>query len=132
MPKWNLKPRTAIVSIICIAAVAALLWVSLRTDPVPVDLAPVTAGQMQVTIDVAGKTRVRNIYEISAPINGMALRSPVAVRDPVIAAQTVVAIVEPTVPSLLDARSRLQADPQVSEATAALHVAESDLQRADE
>lgn len=132
MSHTGLKPRTIIVVAVGIASVAALLWVSFRTDPVPVDLYQVAAGPMQVTIDVDGKTRVREIYEIAAPIAGLARRSPVAVGDPVVAGETVVAVVEPVAPGLLDARSRLQADAQVSEATAALHVAETDLRRAEE
>lgn len=126
------QTRTFIVTAIGLAGVAALVWVGFRTDPVPVDLFAVTSGPMQVTVDVAGKTRVRNIYEIAAPIAGRARRSPVAVGDPVVAGETVVAVVEPVAPGLLDARSRLQADAQVNEATAALHVAETDLRRAQE
>jgi HlyD family secretion protein len=126
------KPRTAIVSLIGIACLGALLWVSFRPDPVPVDLQTVRAGPMQVTIDVDGKTRVRDIYEIASPIAGLTRRSPVSVGDPVVGGETVVAVVDPVSPGLLDARSRLQADAQVSEAEAALHVAETDLRRARE
>lgn len=122
------KPRTVIVSLIGIAAFGVLLWVSFRPDPVPVDLHTVISGPMQVTIDVDGQTRVRELYEIAAPIVGVARRSPVAVGDPVIGGETVVAFVDPVAPGLLDIRSRLQA----SEAEAALHVAETDLRRAVE
>jgi HlyD family secretion protein len=132
MPENRLKPRTIIVSLVGIAGVAALLWVSFRADPVSVDLHRVSTGPMQVTIDVDGRTRVRDIYEIAAPISGLARRSPVAVGDPVVGGETVVAVVEPAVSGLLDARSRLQADAQASEAEAALHVAETDLRRAEE
>ncbi|WP_372837045.1 efflux RND transporter periplasmic adaptor subunit, partial [Puniceibacterium confluentis] len=101
-------------------------------DPVPVDLHTVSSGPLQVSIDIDGRTRVRELYEIAAPIAGVARRSPVAVGDPVIGGETVVAIVDPVAPGLLDVRSRLQADAQVSEAEAALHVAETDLRRAVE
>ena len=42
--------------------------------PIPVDLATVTRGKMAVTIDDEGKTRVRHIYTVSAPIAGKVLR----------------------------------------------------------
>jgi HlyD family secretion protein len=56
----------------------------------------------------------------------------VAVGDSVVSGQTVVAMVEPVSPALLDARSRAQAEASVAEAEAALDVARSDLRRAEE
>lgn len=126
------KPRTVFVSLTGIVVLGALLWFSFRPDPVPVDLYTVTSGPLQVTVDADGQTRVRDLYEMAAPITGVARRSPVAVGDPVIGGETVVAFVEPVAPGLLDIRSRLQADAQVSEAEAALHVAETDLRRVAE
>lgn len=48
------------------------------------------------------------------------------------AGQTVVAIVEPTAPALLDTRSRVQAEAAVRESEAARARAESELRRAEE
>ena len=132
MPETRYTRRNVLISAILVACVGGLLWVTFRPDPVPVDLSVVTSGPLQVTIDVDGRTRVRDLYEIAAPIAGMARRSPVAVGDRVVRDETVVAVVAPVAPGLLDARSRLQADAQVSEAQAALHVAETDLRRAQE
>lgn len=128
----SVKPRT--VGLISAGAllVAGLLYVSFRTDPVPVDLHIVTSGPMQVTIDADGQTRIRDLYEISSPISGSAKRSPVKVGDRVVQGETVVAIVEPAAPALLDARTRLQAQASLREAQAALHVAETGLIRAQE
>lgn len=111
---------------------AGLLWLTFRTEPVLVDLQEVALGPMQVTVDVDGKTRIRDIYEVSAPIAGLARRSPVSVGDTVVSGETVVAFVDPVAPSLLDTRSRLQADAAVSEAEAGLLVAQTDLARAQE
>jgi HlyD family secretion protein len=115
-----------------VAAVAALAWVSYRPEPVPVDLAEITRGEMQITVNADGKTRIRDIYEVAAPIAGQAQRSPVAVGDSVIAGETVVAIVQPTAPALLDARSRQQAEAAIQEAEAALQVARADVRKAEE
>lgn len=111
---------------------AGLLWLTFRTEPVLVDLQEAILAPLQVTIDVDGKTRIRDIYEVSAPIAGLARRSPVAVGDTVSEGETVVAFVDPVAPSLLDARSRLQADAAVSEAEAGLLVAQTELARAHE
>lgn len=111
---------------------AGFLWLTFRTEPVLVDLQEAVLAPMQVTIDVDGKTRIRDIYEVSAPIAGLARRSPVAVGDIVMEGETVVAFVEPIEPSLLDARSRLQADAAINEAEAGLLVAQTELARTEE
>lgn len=128
----SLKPRTIGIIVAGVAILAGLLYVAFRTDPVPVDLQEVVRAPMMVTIDADGQTRIREIYEVATPIAGTALRSPVAVGDPVAAGVTVVAMVEPVAPSLLDSRSRMQAEAAVREAEAALNVAETDLRRAAE
>lgn len=115
-----------------IAILAGLSYVSFRVDPVPVDLAEVTRGPLEVTINADGKTQVRELFEVASPISGTALRSPVAEGDSVLAGQTVVAIVRPASSGLLDARSQMQAEAALQEALAARHVAQADLQQAAE
>lgn len=124
--------RTIGLSLAGVAVLGGLAWVAFREDPVPVDLIEVVAAPMQVTIDADGRTRIRDLFEVAAPIAGTALRAPVAVGDPVVAGETVVARVEPATPTLLDARSRAQAEAAVAEAEAALAVARSELTRAEE
>ncbi|HDR27364.1 hypothetical protein [Rhodovulum sp.] len=114
------------------ALAGGLIYTAFRTKPVPVDLHIVTSGPMQVTVNADGKTRIRDIYEVAAPLTGTALRSPVEVGERVVRGETVVAIVEPTAPSLLDSRSRMQAEAAVREAQAARAQAESGLRKADE
>lgn len=128
----SLKPRT--IGLLGLGAVVmvGLTYAALQDDPIPVDLHIVTAGPLEVTINADGVTRIKEIYDIASPITGTALRSPVAVGDPVVAGQTIVAVVLPAAPSLLDSRSMLQAQATVAEAEAALHVAETDLARARE
>lgn len=124
--------RLSLAVVLGAAVVAWLAWVSFRTEPVLVDLHTVAVAPMQVTVNVDGETRIREIYEIAAPIDGFAQRSPVEVGDPVVKDETVVAIVEPVRPSLLDARSRLQANAALQEAEASLLVAQTDHARAIE
>jgi HlyD family secretion protein len=127
-----LKTRTLGLGLAGAVLIGGLAWVAFREDPVPVDLVEVTARPMQVTIDADGRTRIVDLYEVASPIAGTARRAPVAVGDPVTAGETVVARVEPGSPSLLDARSRAQAEASVAEAEAALDVARSELRRMEE
>ncbi len=126
------RVRTALSIAAILAILGALIWVSFRPVPVPVDLHTVASGPMIVTVDADGETRIREVYEVSAPFTGNARRSPVRVGDPVVANETVVALVDPIAPALLDERSRSQAEASLREAEAALHVAESELRRAEE
>ncbi len=124
--------RLLLVAAIGISIVAALAWVALRPVPVTAELAEITRGPMSVTIDVDGVTRIRDIWEVSAPIAGTAMRSPVRIGDPVVNGETIVAVVQPVAPSLLDFRSRSQAEAAVHEAEAALAVAESRVAQSEE
>jgi HlyD family secretion protein len=127
---WN--TRTVGLALAGVALIGGLAYVGFRDDPVPVDLVTVERAPLRVTIDADGQTRIREIYEVASPIAGTARRAPVSVGDPVVAGETVVARVEPLSPSLLDARSRAQAEASVAEARAALDVARSELRRAEE
>ena len=61
--------KRAIGIALTILAISAAFWFA-RPSPVPVDLATVATGPMEVTIDDDAKTRVRHIYTVSAPIAG--------------------------------------------------------------
>ncbi|MBN2905084.1 MAG: HlyD family efflux transporter periplasmic adaptor subunit [Rhodobacteraceae bacterium] len=128
----KLSARNLILVGLLAALAGGLFYASVRTVPVPVDLHVVARGPMQVTINADGKTQIRNIYEVAAPLTGTARRSPVEVGQRVIKDETPVAVVEPAAPSLLDSRARIQAEAAVREAEAARHLAESDLRKADE
>lgn len=117
--------RNIVLGLFGAAIVGGLVYVTFRTEPIAVDTYTVSRGALVATVDVDGVTRVTDLFEIAAPISGVAQRSPVAVGDPVVAGETVVARVEPVSPALLDSRTRLQAEAAVREAEAALNVAET-------
>lgn len=127
-----LKPRTIIGFLVGLAAVAGLFYVAFRAEAVPVDLVAATRDVMRVTVDADGKTRIKDIYEISAPVAGTAQRSPVAVGDMVVEDETVVAIVQPSETGFLDTRTRVQAEAAVREAEAALQAAETSVRQSEE
>ncbi|MGJ8595919.1 efflux RND transporter periplasmic adaptor subunit [Sulfitobacter sp.] len=124
--------RTLVLIGVGVTLVAGLSYFSFRTDPVAVDLATVTQGPLEVTINADGQTQVRELFEVASPISGTALRSPVAEGDKVRAGETIVAIVRPASAGLLDARAQLQAKATLQEALAAQHVALADLKQAQE
>jgi len=124
--------RTIGLTAVGVAMIGGLAYVALRDDPVPVDMIVVAEAPMRVTIDADAKTRIRELYEVASPIAGTALRAPVEVGQVVAGGETIVARVEPATPSLLDARSRAQAEAAVAEARAALDVARTELTRAEE
>ncbi|GGE62541.1 efflux RND transporter periplasmic adaptor subunit [Actibacterium pelagium] len=127
-----MKAKTLIVGGCAVVALGGLLSWGFRADPAPVDLAEVVEAEMMITVNADGKTRIRNVYEVAAPITGRAKRSPVAVGDPVVSGETVVAVVQPVAPSLLDSRSRASAEAAIAEAEAALRVAQSQVRQAEE
>jgi HlyD family secretion protein len=112
-----------------LALCGALAW-ALWPQPVLVDMATVTRGPLVETIAAEGVTRVREPYAVTAPITGAVGRSPVHVGDTVVQDETIVARISPAAPSLMDARSRAQAEAAVTEAEAALELAETNLRRA--
>ncbi len=120
-----LLTRRHILGAIAFLALAALLWLAFRPQPVPVDLATVTRGPLEVTVEAEGVTRIRQIYQVSAPLAGYTARSPVEVGDPVTAFETVVAAIAPATPPFLDARAREEAEAAVTEGEAALRAAEA-------
>ena len=118
-------------------AVAAVLWLAWPA-PVGVDLAVVTKGPLEVTVDDDGKTEVRHVYTVSAPISGKVLRishpagdSGVSrhVGDAVTANETVVARMQPTSPSFIDVRSREETEASVAAADASVKNAESEVRK---
>lgn len=127
-----LQPRHYIIGILGAGVLGGLAWLAFRTEPVPVDLTTVERGPMVVTVNADGETRVKDVFEVAAPISGTARRAPVEVGDPVVGGETIVAVVEPAAPALLDARSREQAEAAVREAGAARTLAEAQLRQAEE
>lgn len=126
-----MKLRNIVIGAVALAAIGGAVWVSIQPDVVPVDMVEVSSGPMEVTINADGKTRVRDVYDVAAPVAGTLLRAPVAVGSQVIAEETVVARIEPGEPAFLDERARAQAEAAVAQAEAALALARAQATRAE-
>ncbi len=107
----------------------SLVW-AFRPRAVPVDLVTLTPGALTVTIDEEGETRVRDIFVLSAPISGRALRIDAEVGDAVQAERTLLAEIEPIDPTLLDPRSEAQARADIQAAEANRVLAEASVKEA--
>lgn len=93
--------------------------------PVLVDLAAAARGPMTVTVRDEGRTRVRDVYVVSAPVAGRLLRVERESGDAVEAGETVARLL-PSQPALLDARSESEARAAVRSAEAALSFASAE------
>lgn len=108
---------------------SGLVW-SFWPEPVQVNMARVTRGPMQVSVSDEGRTRVREVYRVSAPVSGQLLRIDKHAGDNVVGGETVVGDLLPTAPSFLDVRSRAQAEAAVKSAEAAKDLAAAEVRRA--
>jgi HlyD family secretion protein len=112
------------------AVLAAILVYAFRPQPVPVDLAVIERGELTVTIDGDGQTRVREAYVVSAPLSGRVLRIERHVGDEVVANETLLATIEPGDPTFLDRRAQAQAQAAAKAAEAGFALAEAERARA--
>lgn len=110
------------------AALAYGFW----PRPVAVDVAVVSRGTFQMTVNEDGKTCVRERYIVSVPVPGHMLRVELKEGDRVEQGKTLLAAIEPTIPTLLDARTLAEAEAKVRVAQAARDQAEAARQRAIE
>ena len=107
----------------------ALVAAMFAPKRITVDVATVTRGDLRVTLDHEGKTRVRHRYMVSAPVSGRLLRIDLEPGTPVRAGDTIVATMKPSTPPLLDTRNRAELRARVETAQAGVKQAEGDLAR---
>ena len=122
---------------------ALLVWAFMPT-PVEVEIATVTQGRFERSVQEDGKTRLRERYVISTPLTGRVARIQLKQGDAV-QRDDVLATLWPVVPALLDERSRAEqvartgamqaatarAQANVERAAAALDQARSELKRSE-
>ena len=123
--KWMKRILGAFVTGLVIAGLVWFAW----PQPIPVDLTAVAKGAMEVTVDDEGKTRVRDVYTVSAPLAGAVLRVPGRVGDQVVANETIVAVMQPALPGFHDARTHEELQAGLVAADAAVTQAEHEVHR---
>ena len=106
-------------AVVLVALIVAGLW----PRPLPVETARASVGTLRATVNEEGKTRIKQRYVVSTPVAGQMRRIPFKAGAEVRAGETVLAVVDPLSPTLLDARTRTAAEAKRDTAVAKLEQA---------
>jgi HlyD family secretion protein len=120
------KIAWVVIGLAVVAAVVYLFWPA----PVAVQTARAERGPLVVTVDEDGKTRIKERYQVSSPLAGRLRRIELHEGDPVEAGKSLLATIEPSDPSLLDARARAEATARVQASETAVEQSTSRLEKA--
>jgi len=121
--------RNRIALALALVALALLVAWALRPQPVAVETAAVARGPFEQTVSDDGRTRVRERYVVSAPLAGRVERIDLEAGDPVKQGQ-MVAMLTPTAPAFLDARTARELQERIGAADAQLSRARAETQKA--
>ena len=124
-----MKHKTWFVAGSSVAMLALALAWAFAPRPVEVELAPVTQGRFEATIDEDGKTRLADRYLISAPLAGRLARITLKEGDAV-AVDTPLALLSSVLPAMLDVRTLRELQARVDGAQDNLSRAGSRIARA--
>ncbi len=108
--------RGWLMSLIVVGLIAAAAVVSLWPRPQKVQVAMVTSGWMEVAIQQDGVTRIKDRYLVSATVSGKLSRIGLRPGDPIQRGQSIIAVIHPTPPAMLDARQIAQLSANVEAA----------------
>jgi HlyD family secretion protein len=107
-----------------------VIWAFLP-QPVVVVVAEVAPRSIDVAVEEEGQARIREVFTISAITGGKLQRIDLHAGDPVVAQETVVAVISPAAPALLDARARAVAEATMAAAQSAVDLAEAQVTQAE-
>jgi HlyD family secretion protein len=113
-----------------LAVLAGLAW-AFWPRPVPVETAEIAKRDILVTVEEEGKSRIREIFTVSAPISGQTLRIDLHAGDQVVKDETVLAEIRPAAPGLLDARLKRVAEAAAASAEAGVGLAQAEVRQAE-
>lgn len=113
--------RRVFVITVAVVVVLALAY-GFIPKPLPVEAARVLRAPLRVTVEEEARTRVRDRFVVSAPIPGFLRRIELDVGDTVKKGRRL-AVIEPGRSTVLDPRSRAEAEASIDAARAALETA---------
>lgn len=126
MKVWKLvNGRSFFIIVLSTAIVGAVIY-GFMPKPVEVDVETVKRGEFRVILEEEGKTRLKDRFEISAPVAGTLCRLNWDVGDSVQAGQKLCEIT-PLKSVLLDPRSKADAEDRVAAAEASLRTARANV-----
>jgi HlyD family secretion protein len=113
-----------------LAVIAGATIYALMPQPVGVDVAVIDRGAVEVSVDEEGVARIRDIFRVSTPIAGRVQRLPIKPGDEVRRGVATIALIRPSDPPFLDARTRQELSAIVEAASAGVDLAESQMNSA--
>jgi len=125
---WK-KASRWLIGALLLAGAAALVYAVYRPRPLVVEVASVRIGTFEQAIEEDGRLRPKQRYVITAPTQAALLRPKLKVGDAVRAGD-VVALLEPVVPPMIDARTRTVLQQRVGSFDAARRAAAAQVQQA--
>ena len=118
------RTKSALI-LLALLATALLAWL-LAPAPLRTELAPVTVGPMQVSVDNQGQVRIHDKYILAAPVAGRLARSLLDDGDPVSKGSLLATLY----PLPMDPRQREQSEARLASARALAREAELRVRRA--
>lgn len=124
--KWTKRALYLLLATGAIVSISA----SLKTDPIPVQVAHAVRGPLVVTVDGTGRTKLLNKQTLSAPAIGELTKISLRAGDKVHAGQ-VLAEIQPSIPMPIDARTNAEIMARLGSAQASLVEARRNVERAE-
>lgn len=118
----------AMIGVVALLVLALLVWAFMPT-PSEVEIATVTQGRFERSVQEDGKTRVRDRYVVSTPLAGRVARIHLKQGDTV-KVDAAVATLWPVAPALLDERARAEQVARIGAVQASVAKARADVERA--
>lgn len=122
--------RRLITLALLLAVLAGLAW-AFWPRPLHVETAVIGKRDLSVTVEEEGKSRIREVFSVSAPINGQVLRIGLHAGDAVVKNETVVVSIRPVAPGLLDARLKRVAEAAAASARASVGLAAAEVKQTE-
>lgn len=120
--------RKVLIGIVSLLVLALLVWAFMPT-PAEVEIAAVTQGRFERSVQEDGKTRLRDRYVVSAPLAGRVARILLKQGDTVMR-DAPVATFWPVAPALLDERTRAEQSARIGAMQASVARAQANVGRA--
>jgi HlyD family secretion protein len=102
------------------AVLIGLLVAGLWPTPEAVEVGKAEVGTLRATVNEEGKTRIKQRFTVSVPVSGHLRRIPYKAGAEMKAGETVVAVIDPVTPAMLDVRARALAEAKRDTAAANL------------
>ena len=120
--------KRGLLAVLAVSIASGLVY-GLWPRPIPVDTVLIGRGALSVTVDEEGKSRIKDIFIVSAPVAGKLLRSQLKTGQEIKKNDTIIATIEPAVPPFMDLRAAREVGHQIKSAEAAVELAKAEVRQ---